>query len=111
MIFNFIFGRKQHRHSEAGALSELRVGERAIVEDLELSGPVAEHLMNLGMVPGLEVTVARSCPGGDPRVYRVEGTEIAMRRDLSSRIHIHLVPSHHADKHPALATPAPAFGD
>ena len=46
--------------------------------------------MNLGFVPGLEVTVARSSPGGDPRVYRVEGTEVAMRRDLSRHIHVEL---------------------
>lgn len=98
MIFNFIFGRKQRPVKEAEALADLRVGERAIVGDLDMAAPLAEHLMNLGMVPGLEVTVARSCPGGDPRVYRVEGTEIAMRRDLSSLIHVQLLA-------------APAFGD
>jgi ferrous iron transport protein A len=54
--------------------------------------------MNLGFVPGLEVTVARSSPGGDPRVYRVEGTEVAMRRDLSRHIHVELAG-------------APVFGD
>ncbi len=110
MIFNFIFGRKHRRNHQASALADLEVGERAIVEDIELSGPVADHLMNLGMVPGLEVTVARTCPGGDPRVYRVEGTEIAMRRDLSSRIHIHLVGAEEVQSQHALA-PAPAFGD
>jgi Fe2+ transport system protein FeoA len=98
MIFNFKFGRKHKPQREANALADLAVGESAIVGELELSAPVAEHLMNLGLVPGLEVTVARSCPGGDPRVYRVEGTEIAMRRDLSSRIHVQLLG-------------APAFGD
>jgi Fe2+ transport system protein FeoA len=98
MIFNFIFGRKKPCQHQANALADLEVGERAIVENLELAPSLAEHLMNLGLVPGLEVTVARSCPGGDPRVYRVEGTEIAMRRDLSSRIHVQLAG-------------APAFGD
>jgi ferrous iron transport protein A len=98
MIFNFIFGRKQHRHTTARALADLRVGERAIVRELELDHPVAEHLMNLGFVPGLEVSVERSGPGGDPRVYRVEGTEVAMRRELSRHIHVSLVG-------------APAFGD
>ena len=44
---------------------------------------IAEHLMNLGFVPGLEVRVIRSGPGGNPRVYRVDGTEVALRRDLS----------------------------
>jgi ferrous iron transport protein A len=99
MIFNFIFGRnKQRPRRKASALADLRVGETAILAELQLSPPVAEHLMNLGFVPGLEVTVARSSPGGDPRVYRVEGTEVAMRRDLSRHINVELAG-------------APAFGD
>src|SRR5271157_1038852 len=99
MIFNFIFGRHKKDHNrKAGALADLHVGESAILSELQLSPPVAEHLMNLGFVPGLEVTVARSGPGGDPRVYRVEGTEIAMRRDVSRHIHVELLG-------------APAFGD
>jgi len=91
MIFNFIFGRKQHRNTTARALADLQVGEHAIVRELELDQPVAEHLMNLGFVPGLEVSVERSGPGGDPRVYRVEGTEVAMRRELSRHIRVSLV--------------------
>jgi len=98
MIFNFIFRRKHQRNPSSGALADLRVGERAILEEFELDHPIAEHLMNLGFVPGLEVTVERSGPGGDPRVYRVEGTEVAMRRELSRHIHVSLVG-------------APAFGD
>jgi ferrous iron transport protein A len=98
MIFNFIFGRTRQRSPRTSALADLRVGERAILEEFELDHPIAEHLMNLGFVPGLEVTVERSGPGGDPRVYRVEGTEVAMRRELSRHIHVSLVG-------------APAFGD
>lgn len=98
MIFNFIFGRKREREADAGALSDLKVGQRAIVRELKLDHSVAEHLMNLGFVPGLEVSVERSGPGGDPRVYRVEGTEVAIRRELSRHIHVSLVG-------------APAFGD
>ncbi len=98
MIFNFIFGRRKQAQRKTGALADLRVGESAILGDMELAPPVAEHLMNLGFVPGLEVTVARTSPGGDPRVYRVEGTEVAMRRDLSRHIHVELLG-------------APAFGD
>jgi Fe2+ transport system protein FeoA len=91
MIFNFIFRRKQYRQATAKALADLRVGERAIVRELKLDHPIAEHLMNLGFVPGLEVSVERSGPGGDPRVYRVEGTEVAMRRELSRHIQVSLV--------------------
>jgi len=99
MIFNFIFGRhKQNRPAKPSALSDLPLGESAIVSELELSPAVAEHLMNLGFVPGLVVKVLRSGPGGDPRIYRVDGTEVAMRRDLSRHIQVELIG-------------APAFGD
>ncbi len=99
MIFNFMFGRRnKQQRTKNGALADLKVGESAILAELELSPPVAEHLMNLGFVPGLVVKVLRSGPGGDPRVYRVDGTEVAMRRDLSRHIHVELIG-------------APAFGD
>ena len=98
MVFNFKFAAQRRRRAACNALADLKVGERAIVRDLQLEHPVAEHLMNLGFVPGLEVTVERSGPGGDPRVYRVEGTEVAIRRELSRHIHVALVG-------------APAFGD
>lgn len=99
MIFNFMFGRHKRQHTRSGrALADLNVGDRAVVEELELAEPVAEHLMNLGFVPGLEVTVARSGPGGDPRIYRVDGTEVAIRRDVSRHIHVQMLD-------------VPAFGD
>jgi Fe2+ transport system protein FeoA len=99
MIFNFIFGRRRlHATAKARALADLQVGECAVLSELEVSPPIAEHLMNLGFVPGLVVKVLRSGPGGDPRVYRVDGTEVAMRRDLSRHIHVELLG-------------APAFGD
>lgn len=98
MIFNFIFRRNQRSGRNGGALADLHVGDRAIVRDLKLDHSIAEHLMNLGFVPGLEVSVERSGPGGDPRVYRVEGTEVALRREVSRHIHVSLVGS-------------PAFGD
>lgn len=84
MDFNF---RKRHQsphaHSAGHTLGDLAVGERGIVEEFHMPQPIAEHLMNLGFIPGLEVLVARSGPGGNPRVYRVDGNEVALRRDLS----------------------------
>lgn len=64
-------------------LCDLAVGERGILEGFDMPSSIAEHLMNLGFVPGLEVLVTRSGPGGNPRVYRVDGTDVALRRDLS----------------------------
>ncbi len=80
MVFNFM---KARPASPGHNLSDLAVGESGILEDFDMPQSIAEHLMNLGFVPGLEVLVARSGPGGNPRVYRVDGTEVALRRDLS----------------------------
>jgi ferrous iron transport protein A len=67
-------------------LSDLSEGNSGVLDDLDLSPQVAEHLMNLGFIPGVEVMVARSGPGGGPRIYRVDGTEVALRGDLACRI-------------------------
>jgi len=91
MIFNFIFGRrKKQPPTGASALADLRVGESAILSDLSWLLRLRTS-DDLGFVPGLEVQVLRSGPGGDPRVYRVDGTEVAMRRDLTRHIRIELI--------------------
>ena len=84
MVFNFMKATagKLH-HTLRHTLCDLAVGESGILEDFDMPQSIAEHLMNLGFVPGLEIFVARSGPGSNPRVYRVDGTEVALRRDLS----------------------------
>jgi Fe2+ transport system protein FeoA len=42
--------------------------------------------MELGFLPGHTVVPARSAPGGEPRVYRVDGSEVALRRETASRL-------------------------
>ena len=85
MVFNFM---KVHSAKPNRTLSDLALGESGILENFDMPLSIAEHLMNLGFVPGLEILVARSGPGGNPRVYRVDGTEVALRRDLSRCIGI-----------------------
>ena len=84
MIFNFM----SDPVSNPLSLHELPLGEVAVVHDFRLAPHVAEHLMNLGFVPGVEVKVTRSGPGGDPKVYRVDGTEVALRKDVSRQIEV-----------------------
>ena len=85
MVFNFM---KSKSAKPGHTLSDLTLGESAILDSFEMPHAVAEHLMNLGFIPGLEVLFARSGPGGNPRVYRVDGTEVALRRDLSRCIFV-----------------------
>jgi len=67
-----------------GSLSELRRGEHGVLDYLDLPEDQALRLMELGFLPGAHVAAARSAPGGDPRVYRVDGSEFALRRETAA---------------------------
>lgn len=67
-------------------LSELRQGEQGVLERLDLPEETAKRLMELGFVPGHVIEPARSAPGGEPRVYRVDGSEIAIRRETARHL-------------------------
>ncbi len=76
----------EKRVRAASNLSELRQGEQGILERLDLPEETAKRLMELGFVPGHVVEPARSAPGGEPRVYRVDGSEIAIRRETARHL-------------------------
>ena len=61
-------------------LGELPVGSRAMVTEVKGGGKQQRRMLDMGLVPGAEVTVIRTAPLGDPVEYRVKGTAIAMRR-------------------------------
>jgi len=67
-------------------LSELSRGQHAVIDEIMLSGPALDQVMLFGFMPGVEVVVGYAGPGGDPRVYRVDGTEVAVRRETARHI-------------------------
>jgi ferrous iron transport protein A len=70
----------------ASNLSELRPGEQGVLDRLDLPEEIAKRLMELGFVPGHVIEPALSAPGGEPRVYRVDGSEIAIRRETARHL-------------------------
>ena len=69
-------------------LSELKVGESAILQQLSLPESVQNHLMHMGFVQNARVTALRRAPAGDPTVYGIDGMEVALRRETASAIRI-----------------------
>lgn len=87
MIFNFEQGDMQTPERDRSVpLAELREGDLAVLAGIDLPHQTAEHLMCLGFIPGVEVTVGKSGPGGDPRVYNVDGSNVALRSDVSANV-------------------------
>ncbi|HEU0122663.1 MAG TPA: FeoA family protein [Bryobacteraceae bacterium] len=61
------------------SLADLRCGQSAVLESLDVAEDLGRRLMELGFFPGGDIVVAGCAPGGDPRVYRVDGSEVALR--------------------------------
>lgn len=68
------------------SLMDLRHGDAAILDGIDLPAEDARRLMELGFLPGTKITAGRSAPGGDPRVFQVDGSEIALRRETARRL-------------------------
>lgn len=78
------------KSSEAGRsgrkLADLRKGESGVLAQLDLPADLATRLMELGFLPGSTVSASHSAPGGDPTVFRVDGSEVALRSETAAHI-------------------------
>jgi ferrous iron transport protein A len=79
---------KSYRRRPPATLRDLREGEQGILENIELPESDARRLMELGFLPGTMVLAAHCAPGGDPRVFRVDGSEVALRRETAARLRL-----------------------
>ncbi len=83
-------GNKELPELPQASLMDLRKGDAAILEGIDLPSEDARRLMELGFVPGTRITAGNSAPGGDPRVFQVDGSEIALRRDTARRLKVRI---------------------
>lgn len=67
-------------------LADLLKGEEGILDSIELPEVETRRLMELGFLPGTLVGAAGRSPFGDPRIFRVDGSEVALRRETASRL-------------------------
>ena len=87
-------------------LDELEIGKDAIIASVA-SDDVAlhQHILDMGLTPGTEVTMMKYAPMGDPMEIRLRGYELTLRRDTAARIE--LVDVHDTD---TVARRAPQTG-
>ncbi len=74
--------------ARSATLLDLRRGDAAILERIDLPGEDARRLMELGFLPGTRITAGLTAPGGDPCVFQVDGSEIALRRETARRLKV-----------------------
>ena len=80
-------------------LKELQIGKSAIVNTVGGSGALRQHFLDMGLIPGAEVTLIKLAPMGDPMELRIHGYELTLRLDDAAQIGItptEKVPAVHA---------------
>ncbi|WP_423405918.1 ferrous iron transport protein B [Faecalibacterium prausnitzii] len=79
-------------------LKELKIGESAVIDAVGGAGALRQHFLDMGLIPGAEVTLVKLAPMGDPMELRIHGYELTLRLDDAAQIEIT----------PAAAAPAAA---
>jgi ferrous iron transport protein B len=69
-------------------LNELSVGSSAVVKTVGGNGALRQHFLDMGLIPGTDVTVVKLAPMGDPMELRIRGYELTLRLDDASQIEI-----------------------
>ena len=69
-------------------LKELAIGKSAVIRKVGASGALRQHFLDMGMIPGAEVTVVKFAPMGDPMELQVHGYELTLRLAEAEQIEV-----------------------
>ena len=69
-------------------LKELEIGKSAVVTQVGSEGALRQHFLDMGMIPGAEVTVVKFAPMGDPMELQIHGYELTLRLAEAEQIEI-----------------------
>ena len=69
-------------------LKETRIGETVRVVKLHVEGAVKRRIMDMGLTKGVEVSVRKVAPLGDPVEITVRGYELSLRKEDAEMIEV-----------------------
>lgn len=69
-------------------LKELEIGKSAVIKNVGGEGALRQHFLDMGMIPGAEVTVVKLAPMGDPMELQIHGYELTLRLAEAAQIEI-----------------------
>lgn len=79
-------------------LKDLNIGETAVVGTVGGEGALRQHFLDMGLIPGEEVTLVKFAPMGDPMELSIHGYELTFRLDDAARIGVTLAKAPAAKK-------------
>ena len=72
-------------------LNELKPGNKARVIQVNGKGSARRRILDMGMVPGVEVEMVRNAPLGDPMQFLVKGYNLSIRKNEAEQIVVQLI--------------------
>ena len=69
-------------------LKELKIGQTAVIDRVGGEGRLRQHFLDMGVIPGAEVTFVKTAPMGDPMQLRIHGYELTLRLDDAMKIDV-----------------------
>lgn len=67
-------------------MAQLQPGESGVVDVVGGEGAMHRHLLDMGLTPGVKVTLVKTAPMGDPLEIRLRGYSLTLRKDDAARI-------------------------
>jgi ferrous iron transport protein A len=67
-------------------LSQLAIGSSAVVRELPSQGPASLRLREMGVLPGVAITLVRTAPFGDPLEIQVRGYNLTLRKSEAEHV-------------------------
>ena len=95
-------------------LSDLKIGESAYVCSLQENGVLKYHLLDMGLIPGTEVTLQKKAPMGDPVQIQLRGYELTLRLADAKKIeieNIHIKNESQIERKKHISTKHPGIGE
>ena len=79
-------------------LKELEIGKSAVILSVGGEGALRQHFLDMGLIPGAEVTLMKLAPMGDPMELKIHGYELTIRLDDAEKIKIREITKHSVEK-------------
>ena len=73
-------------------LSDLKVNQNAVITYVGGEGALRQHFLDMGLIPGAEVTLVKFAPLGDPMELQVHGYELSLRLADAAQIGAEFIP-------------------
>ena len=75
-------------------LKELEIGQTAVIDSIGGEGALRQHFLDMGVLPGAEITLEKFAPMGDPMELRIHGYELTLRIADAEKIQVHNIKKH-----------------